>query len=533
VDSSPRNGELGWIDDAVLTNDDSVVGPLFDSASVTAVLVVIVLLGLVILICCCRCPWKKWRKATTSHVSLQLIACWNFQQARRLKRRHAEIKRARLENWGQERARRRALGLGPRGGGTFGGGLGGATNNGFGQQQEAAMWSSLKGGVHSVAVVQGMTLIEAGQFERAVEVLSLACSRNSSDVDALFQLGRAYEKLFDFDSALAAFQKVLLLDPRDCASLTKCGICLEALGQDPRTAIDSYRTALKLLRSFGDKAAAKRRANEASAAAVAAAAAAEAAALENGGKDEAKAAAAFAASQTATAAAAAAAEAAEAAEAGTLMSESQVKQLVKYTLFNLGRCFEDAGYLKEAVATFTQLTGIAQKELEELDHLKVDDFKDKEAAAANALQRKKKQQKGAAPKRLLSLVLAKNASFVVSGKKKSGEGGEGGEEEGGVELTTAGGKPKRESGDNSDSDHEESKDADDDFAQEVIRNSDGEDDDDDDEGGEEGFDEDEREARQDAERIMKAFQEVRRMNHQQSPHTSLPTHLPCLLPPPE
>jgi hypothetical protein len=53
----------------------------------------------------------------------------------------------------------------------------------------------------------------------------------------------------------------------------------------------------------------------------------------------------------------------------------QVKELAKYTLFNLGRCFEGAGYGKEAVATYLQLCAICRKEVDELDGLDLDDFR--------------------------------------------------------------------------------------------------------------------------------------------------------------
>lgn len=48
------------------------------------------------------------------------------------------------------------------------------------------------------------------------------------------------------------------------------------------------------------------------------------------------------------------------------LSATQVKQLAKYALFNLARCFEAFGHLKEAVAAYAQLVHIARKELDEL-----------------------------------------------------------------------------------------------------------------------------------------------------------------------
>jgi hypothetical protein len=46
-------------------------------------------------------------------------------------------------------------------------------------------------------------------------------------------------------------------------------------------------------------------------------------------------------------------------------------------LFNLGRCFEGASYYQEATATYTQVVSISEKELEELNHLDVHDFRQK------------------------------------------------------------------------------------------------------------------------------------------------------------
>jgi hypothetical protein len=43
------------------------------------------------------------------------------------------------------------------------------------------------------------------------------------------------------------------------------------------------------------------------------------------------------------------------------LSQSQAKDLAKYGLFNLARCFENAGYLKESVAAYTQLVNIAKQ----------------------------------------------------------------------------------------------------------------------------------------------------------------------------
>lgn len=42
----------------------------------------------------------------------------------------------------------------------------------------------------------------------------------------------------DYANAMAAFKRVLRIDPRDCASMTKCGICHEEMGDDDQGARD-------------------------------------------------------------------------------------------------------------------------------------------------------------------------------------------------------------------------------------------------------------------------------------------------------
>jgi len=69
-----------------------------------------------------------------------------------------------------------------------------------------------------------------------------------------------------------------------------------------------------------------------------------------------------------------------------VLARVRVHAVLRYTLFNLGRCFEGAGYTKEAVSTYLQLVAIARKELAELDALDVDDFRVDGACAAHAFR---------------------------------------------------------------------------------------------------------------------------------------------------
>lgn len=52
-------------------------------------------------------------------------------------------------------------------------------------------------------------------------MLKAASERSVGDADLLYHLGRAHEKMGNFDTALSAFQAALMIDPKDCASMTK------------------------------------------------------------------------------------------------------------------------------------------------------------------------------------------------------------------------------------------------------------------------------------------------------------------------
>lgn len=64
-------------------------------------------------------------------------------------------------------------------------------------------------------------LISRGLFSDAVSMLRAASEREPTDADLLYHLGRCYEKMGSYESALQSFEAALAIDPKDCASMTK------------------------------------------------------------------------------------------------------------------------------------------------------------------------------------------------------------------------------------------------------------------------------------------------------------------------
>jgi chemotaxis protein methyltransferase CheR len=96
-------------------------------------------------------------------------------------------------------------------------------------------------------VEEAKTLLELGEYDKAVSALEKALSSDGTSADLYFLLGLAHEKRNDMDAASDAFHKAVYCD--DCYSIAYFHIAsiLEHAGR-LREAIREYRNAAKYLR---------------------------------------------------------------------------------------------------------------------------------------------------------------------------------------------------------------------------------------------------------------------------------------------
>jgi serine/threonine protein kinase len=79
--------------------------------------------------------------------------------------------------------------------------------------------------------VQGYSLLEAGQFEQAIEQFQAVADRSSSDANAWDSLGEGYLANGLPDKSLEAYSRALAVDPAYEPSILGRGLALAALGQ--------------------------------------------------------------------------------------------------------------------------------------------------------------------------------------------------------------------------------------------------------------------------------------------------------------
>jgi len=89
-------------------------------------------------------------------------------------------------------------------------------------------------------------LLLTGDVPGAHRILERLVKSERSNPEIWFNLGSALRKLSRRDEALAAFEKVLALEPRNIAALLEKGSIQEDRGST-RTAAVTYRTALQMI----------------------------------------------------------------------------------------------------------------------------------------------------------------------------------------------------------------------------------------------------------------------------------------------
>ncbi len=60
----------------------------------------------------------------------------------------------------------------------------------------------------------GKAAVDAGEWDKAIELMKASIASNPNNADAYNYLGYAYRKNGDFDNAFAAYAKALAIDPK-------------------------------------------------------------------------------------------------------------------------------------------------------------------------------------------------------------------------------------------------------------------------------------------------------------------------------
>jgi ribosomal protein S12 methylthiotransferase accessory factor len=97
----------------------------------------------------------------------------------------------------------------------------------------------------SIFSYMGVALKEAGRFEEALDCLNQGASLDPERTDIHNLMGYCHFKRGEHELAVAAFRRVIELDPSSAIDYANLGVNLEALG-DTRKAAACYRTALTL-----------------------------------------------------------------------------------------------------------------------------------------------------------------------------------------------------------------------------------------------------------------------------------------------
>jgi ribosomal protein S12 methylthiotransferase accessory factor len=91
----------------------------------------------------------------------------------------------------------------------------------------------------------GVALKEAGRFAEALDWLNRGAALDPERTDIHNLMGFCHFKRGEHEQAVAAFQRVIDLDPTSAIDYANLGVNLEALGE-PQKAIECYRVALTL-----------------------------------------------------------------------------------------------------------------------------------------------------------------------------------------------------------------------------------------------------------------------------------------------
>ncbi len=98
----------------------------------------------------------------------------------------------------------------------------------------------------SALVAEGKQAIEAGNFEKAAEVLTKAAAETPDDPQAFFYLGVAKEQLGSADEAVAAYEKAISLEPKLIDASVNLSALLTDLQKDEQ-ALSVVEKALELV----------------------------------------------------------------------------------------------------------------------------------------------------------------------------------------------------------------------------------------------------------------------------------------------